>query len=430
MTYSDKRHKNCLFVILKGKIRQFLRKNHEALFIFATLLNKRMEKIFNNTQVAFALKSDTELDRAYFLFKMIASEPLVRIGTAVTNFALKAHLPVEGLIRATVFDHFCGGVNEEDCLTVVDKMFTKGVSSVLDYSVEGKEEEEQFDQALEMTLKTIEFAKERQAIPFAVFKPTGLGRFELYEKLGEGKEFSKEEAEEWQRVVNRFDLVCKTAHAKDVALLIDAEESWMQDAADDLVLEMMRKYNKEKAIVFNTLQLYRWDRVDYLKKIHEIAKLEGFYIGMKLVRGAYMEKENKRAEEKGYVSPICISKEATDVNYDTAVMYMVEHLEKMAIFAGTHNEDSSYKLMKLMDENNIEKGDTRVWFGQLYGMSDNISYNLASNGYNVAKYLPFGPVRDVMPYLIRRAEENTSVAGQTSRELNLIKAERDRRKGK
>jgi len=390
-----------------------------------------MEKIFNNTQVAFALKSDTELDRAYFLFKMIASEPLVRIGTAVTNFALKAHLPVEGLIRASVFDHFCGGVNEEDCLTVVDKMYTKGkVSSVLDYSVEGKEEEEQFDIALDMTLKTIEFAREKQAIPFAVFKPTGFGRFELYEKLGEGKTLTVEEADEWHRVLERFDLVCKTAYEKDVALLIDGEESWMQDAADEVVLNMMRKYNKEKAIVFNTLQMYRWDRLDYLKKVHEIAKEEGFYIGMKLVRGAYMEKENKRAEEKGYMSPICISKEATDINYDDAVVYMVEHLEKMSIFAGTHNEDSSYKLMKLMNENGIAKGDHRVWFGQLYGMSDNISYNLAENGYNVAKYLPFGPVRDVMPYLIRRAEENTSVAGQTSRELNLIKAERDRRKGK
>ncbi|WP_269235824.1 proline dehydrogenase family protein [Flavobacterium flavigenum] len=389
-----------------------------------------MEKIFDNTQVAFSLKSDTELDRSYFLFKMIDSEPLVRIGTAVTNFAIKAHLPVEGLIRATVFDHFCGGVNEHDCLTVVDKMFTKGVSSVLDYSVEGKEEEAQFDAALEMTLKTIEFAKERLAIPFAVFKPTGLGRFELYEKLGEKQTLNAAEQEEWNRVVARFDQVCSEAHKKDVALLIDGEESWMQDAADDLVTEMMRKYNKEKAIVFNTLQMYRWDRLDYLKKLHEVAKNEGFFIGMKLVRGAYMEKENKRAEEKGYVSPICVSKEATDENYDAAVLYMLEHLDKMSIFAGTHNELSSYKLMELMQQKGISKSDNRIWFGQLYGMSDNISYNLAENGYNVAKYLPFGPVKDVMPYLIRRAEENTSVAGQTSRELSMIKAERKRRKGK
>lgn len=387
-----------------------------------------METIFNNTQVAFALKTDTELDRAYFLFKMIDNEPLVRIGTAVTNFALKAHLPVEGLIRATVFDHFCGGINEEDCLTVVDKMFSKGVSSVLDYSVEGKEEEEQFDAALQMTLKTVEFAKERQAIPFAVFKPTGLGRFYLYEKIGEKQPLTIAEQEEWNRVVARFDLICKTAHDKDVALLIDAEESWMQDTADDLVTDMMRKYNKEKAIVFNTLQLYRWDRLDYLKNLHEQAKAEGFFIGMKLVRGAYMEKENKRAEEKGYPTPICASKEATDSNYDSAMEYMMNNLDSMSIFAGTHNELSSYKVMDVMASKGISKNDTRIWFGQLYGMSDNISYNLAEHGYNVAKYLPFGPVRDVMPYLIRRAEENTSVAGQTSRELNLLKIERHRRK--
>lgn len=387
-----------------------------------------MRNLFQNTEVAFALKSDTELERAYFLFKLIEREPLVKIGTAVTNFALKAHLPVEGLIRSTVFDHFCGGVNENDCLSVVDKMFTKGVSSVLDYSVEGKEEEAQFDAALEMTLKTVDFAKERMAIPFAVFKPTGLGRFALYQKIGEGITLTAEEQKEWDRVVERFDTICRIAHQKDVALLIDGEESWMQDAADDLVTDMMRKYNKEKALVFNTLQMYRWDRLDYLKKLHEIAKAEGFYIGMKLVRGAYMEKENARAQEKGYKSPICVSKQATDENYDAAVLYMVEHLDKMAIFAGTHNENSSYRLMELMQEKNIAKNDSRIFFGQLYGMSDNISYNLAAEGYNVAKYLPFGPVRDVMPYLIRRAEENTSVAGQTSRELDLIKKERKRRK--
>jgi proline dehydrogenase len=388
-----------------------------------------MDQIFNNTQVAFALKSDTELDRAYFLFKMIDNQPLVRIGTAVTNFALKAKLPVEGLIRATVFDHFCGGVNEEDCLSVVDKMFTKGVSSVLDYSVEGKEEESQFDLALQMTLKTIEFAKERLAIPFAVFKPTGFGRFELYEKLGEKQTLSPDEKAEWSRVEARFDTVCKEAHAKDVALLIDGEESWMQDAADDLVTRMMQKYNREKAIVYNTLQMYRWDRLEYLKKLQKQAQTEGFYIGIKLVRGAYMEKEIKRAEEKNYPSPICESKEATDQNYDESVRFMLENLDKMAIFAGTHNEESSYKLMGLMQEKGIKPNDDRIWFGQLYGMSDNISYNLAQNGYNVAKYLPFGPVKDVMPYLIRRAEENTSVAGQTSRELTMIKTERKRRKG-
>lgn len=387
-----------------------------------------MEKIFTNTQVAFSLKSDSELDRAYFLFKMIESQPLVRIGTAVTNFALKANLPVEGLIRATVFDHFCGGVNENDCLSVVDKMFTKGVSSVLDYSVEGKEAESQFDAALEMTIKTIHFAKERASIPFAVFKPTGFGRLGLYEKVGEGSPLSVEESKEWDLVQKRFDKVCKLAHDLDVSLLIDAEESWMQDAADQLVESMMEKYNQEKVVVFNTLQMYRWDRLDYLKKLHERAKAKGFFIGMKLVRGAYMEKENKRAAEKSLKSPICESKNATDEHYNQAVRYMMQHIDRMAIFAGTHNEESSYLLMNLINESGTLHNDKRIFFGQLYGMSDNISYNLSDHGYNVAKYLPFGPVKDVMPYLIRRAEENTSVAGQTSRELTLIKSERKRRK--
>lgn len=389
-----------------------------------------MKNLFDNTQIAFSLKSDTELERAYFLFKLIANEPLVRIGTAVTNFALKASLPVEGLIRATVFDHFCGGVNEDDSLKVVDKLFTKGVSSVLDYSVEGKEEEEQFDAVLEKTLKLIEFAKEKKAIPFAVFKPSGFGRIDLYEEVSLGKKLNLSEFDEWNRVVARFEKVCKASYDSDVALLIDAEESWMQDAVDNLVEEMMVKYNKSKPIVFNTLQMYRWDRLDYLKKLHEKAKAEGFFIGMKLVRGAYMEKENERAIEKGYPTPICASKEATDENYDAAVKYMVDHLDMMSIFEGTHNEASTYFLMNLMEEKGIKSTEDKIWFGQLYGMSDNISYNLAAEGYNVAKYLPFGPVKDVMPYLIRRAEENTSVAGQTSRELAMIKAERDRRKVK
>jgi len=389
-----------------------------------------MKDLFNNTQIAFSLKSDTELDRAYFLFKMIANEPLVRIGTAVTNFALKANLPVEGLIRATVFDHFCGGVNEDDCISVVDKMYSKGVSSVLDYSVEGKEEEEQFDAVLEKTLKLIDFAKEKKAIPFAVFKPSGFGRLALYQDISEGKKLNAAETEEWNRVVARFEKVCKTSYDNDVALLIDSEESWMQDPVDNLVEEMMQKYNKSKPIVFNTLQMYRWDRLDYLKKLHVKAKKEEFFIGMKLVRGAYMEKENERAVEKGYPTPICASKEATDENYNAAVKYMVDNIDSMSVFEGTHNESSTYFLMDLMEEKGLRTNDDRIWFGQLYGMSDNISFNLAANGYNVAKYLPFGPVKDVMPYLIRRAEENTSVAGQTSRELAMIKAERDRRKGK
>ena len=384
-------------------------------------------KLFNNTEVAFSLKSDSQLERAYFLFKMIESQPLVRIGTAVTNFALKAHLPVEGLIRSTVFDHFCGGVTEEDCLPNIDKMFTKNVHSILDYSVEGKETEEQFDHALEKTLKTINFGQEKESIPYAVFKPTGFGRFALYQKLTEGQELTVDEKSEWIRVVERYHTVCKAAVEKDVPLLIDAEESWMQDAADVLIEELMEIYNKEKAIVFNTLQMYRHDRLEYLKGLHQRAHQKEYHIGMKVVRGAYMEKERARAEEKGYESPICVDKQATDDNYNAAILYMMEH-PKMALFAGTHNEESSFLLMELAKKYNIKPNDYRLWFGQLYGMSDHISFNLANEGYNVAKYVPFGPVRDVMPYLIRRAEENTSVAGQTSRELGLIKTERKRRK--
>ncbi|MFS4415063.1 proline dehydrogenase family protein [Maribacter sp. 2307ULW6-5] len=387
-----------------------------------------MEKIFENTATAFSLKSDAELERAYFLFKMIANEPLVKLGTLMTNFALKANLPVEGLIRATVFDHFCGGVNEVDCLPVVDKMYQKGVASVLDYSVEGKDEEDPLDHAVQVILTILDFVKEREAIPFAVFKPTAFGRFALYQKKGEGRHLTADEQAEWGRVENRFDKVCKKAHDLNVSLLIDGEESWMQDAADQLVTEMMRRYNTGKTIVFNTLQAYRWDRLDYLKKLHATAVREGFTVGIKVVRGAYMEKENERAEAMGYPSPICASKAATDQNFDEAVRYMIAHLDTISIFAGTHNEASCYALMALLTEKGIAKNDARVWFGQLYGMSDHISFNLAAHGYNVAKYLPFGPVKDVMPYLTRRAEENTSVAGQTSRELSLIKKERKRRK--
>lgn len=384
-------------------------------------------KLFDNTEVAFALQSDSQLERAYFLFRMIQNEPMVKIGTAMTNFALKAHLPVEGLIRATVFDHFCGGVTEEDCLSNIENMYTKGVYSVLDYSVEGKENEAEFDATVQKILKIINFGKEKKSIPFAVFKPTGFGRFKLYQKITEKKELTADEKSEWLRVIERYHIVCKAALTQDVPLLIDAEESWMQTAADHVIEELMAVYNKEKAIVFNTLQMYRHDRLEYLKNLHVKSIEKEFHIGMKVVRGAYMEKERDRAEENGYESPICSDKQATDINYDAAIVYMMKH-EKMALFAGTHNEQSSYLVKELAEKKGINPKDKTLWFGQLYGMSDHISFNLANQGYNTAKYVPFGPVRDVMPYLIRRAEENTSVSGQTSRELNLLKTERKRRK--
>ena len=386
------------------------------------------QRIFDNTKNAFALKSDSELERAYFLFKMISLQPLVKIGTAVTRFALNASLPVEGLVRATVFDHFCGGVSEKDCVSTIDAMYDKNVHSVLDFSVEGKETEALFDAALERVMSLIDFAKDRPGMPFSVFKPTGFGRFEIWRKVTEKEKLTATEEKEWNNIQKRFHKVCEKAKTCDIKLLIDAEESWMQGAVDDLVLEMMQKYNVEKPIVFTTLQCYRWDRLAYLKELHEDGNEKGYHLGIKIVRGAYMEKERARAEEKGYDSPICKDKPETDAHFNAMLVYIFDNLNDIWAFIGTHNEESNYLAIEIMAQNEIANNDPRVWFGQLYGMSDHISYNLAEEGYNVAKYVPFGPVKDVMPYLIRRAEENTSVAGQTNRELRLIQEERKRRK--
>ncbi len=387
-----------------------------------------MASLFENSERAFTLKTDSELKRAYFLFKMISNEPLVRIGTAVTKFALKTNLPLEGLIRSTVFDHFCGGVTAQDCMPVVDKLYGAGVSAVLDYSVEGKEDESQFNACLEKVVELTDFAQHKEAMPISVFKPTGLGRFALWEKKSENVSLTDSEVEEWNRIEARFDTICKRAYDTDVEVLIDGEESWMQDTADNLVAQMMEKYNTKQAIVYNTLQCYRWDRLNYLKRLHLEAKAKGFKIGVKVVRGAYMEKERERAQEQGYPSPICESKQATDDNFNNVMRYIFDNLDDISLFLGTHNEESSLLATTIMQEKGIISNDNRVWFGQLYGMSDHISFNLAAKGYNVAKYIPFGPVKDVMPYLIRRAEENTSVAGQTNRELELIKKEKKRRK--
>ncbi|WP_417866503.1 proline dehydrogenase family protein [Xanthomarina gelatinilytica] len=386
------------------------------------------KQLFDNTEIAFSLKSNSELNRAFLLFKMISYEPLVKVGKTLTNFAIKANLPVDSVIRATVFDHFCGGVNEKDCLPVIDAMYEKGVSSVLDFSVEGKEVESFFDSAMQKTMEIIEFSQNKEAMPIAVFKPTGFGKPYLYEKKSEGQPFTADEQEQWNRIEERYDRVCKLAKEKDVELLIDAEESWMQQAVDDLVTNMMQKYNTEKPIVYNTLQMYRHDRMAFVKAQLEHAKANGYYLGYKIVRGAYMEKENERAIKKGYPTPICESKAATDENFNAAAKFILDHLDTISLFAGTHNEASSYLILDLMKEKGIAKNDNRVWFGQLYGMSDHISFNLAHLGYNVAKYVPFGPVKDVLPYLIRRAEENTSVAGQTGRELMLLTKEKARRK--
>ena len=385
-------------------------------------------ELFDNTEVAFASKSDAALERAYFLFRLIANQPLVRIGTQVAQFALKSHLPVEGLIRASVFDHFCSGTSAEESLEVVNLLADQKVYSVLDYSVEGAKEEISLDDCLTNILATIELSAQSENIPFTVFKPSGFGAFDLYEKVSFNKALTAEEAAAWERVRQRFIACCDLAQKKGMKLLIDAEESWIQPAVNLIVEEMMGRYNRDNAIVHTTAQMYLRDKLTYLKYLNDKAKVEGFIAGVKLVRGAYMEKEREVANERGWGDPICSSKNATDNNFDQAWKFILENLSNFSLYFGSHNEKSTYAIIAAMAKNQLPNDHLQLWFGQLYGMSDHISFNLAHQGYKASKYLPFGPVRDVLPYLIRRAEENTSVAGQTVRELELLQKERKRRK--
>ncbi|MCM4157397.1 proline dehydrogenase family protein [Gramella sp. AN32] len=386
-------------------------------------------KIFNDTKSAFKLKSNADLDRAVFLFSMMDRPTLVKIGSAITEFSLKMHLPVEFLIKKTIFEQFCGGVTTEECKPLLKKMYAENLHTILDYSVEGKETEEDFDTSINKKLELIDYASRNREVSFAMFKPTAIGRFEIWEKVTMKEDLSPDEVEEWNKIIKRVEKLCSHAYDKKVRLYADGEETWMQSAADDLMEQMMRKYNKEEVYIINTLQCYRWDRLEYLKELHEKGKKDGFKIGVKIVRGAYMEKENARAKKMGYPSPICESKEATDVNFNGVLSYCLDHLEDISVFIGTHNEVSSYLALQIMEDKGIAMDDERVWFSQLYGMSDNISYNLAKKGYNAVKLVPFGPVRDVVPYLLRRAQENTSVRGQTGRELSLLLEEKKRRKG-
>lgn len=385
-------------------------------------------KLFDNTEIAFASKSDAALERAYFLFRLIANQPLVKIGTHIAQFSLKSHLPVEGLIRASVFDHFCSGTTAEESLKVVDVLAGQKVYAVLDYSVEGAKEEISLDDCLTHILATIELSAQSENIPFTVFKPSGFGAFELYEKVSLNKALTKEETAAWERVRQRFIACCDLAQKKGMKLLIDAEESWIQPAINLIVEEMMGLYNRETAIVHTTAQMYLKEKLSYLKALKDKAEAEGFIAGVKLVRGAYMEKEREVAKTRGWSNPICSSKEVTDNNFDQAWKFILENLTHFSLYFGSHNEKSTYAIIAAMAENQIPKDHPQLWFGQLYGMSDHISFNLAHHGYKASKYLPFGPVKDVLPYLIRRAEENTSVAGQTVRELELLQKERKRRK--
>jgi len=382
---------------------------------------------FENTQIAFASKSNNDLKRAKLLFKTIASPTMVKIGTGLVNTALALHIPIAWAVKPTIYAHFCGGTTIKDCEPVVETLAKYNVKSILDYSVEGKENIEDINNALEETLRAIKNAGQNPNIPFAVFKPTAFTRHEILVKMSDGT-LSEAEQKEADDFVNRIDILCKTAFENDIPILIDAEDYAFQKAIDDTVDLMMTRYNKEKPIVYNTLQMYRWDRLDFLKQSFEKSQKEGYYLGVKFVRGAYMEKERARAKEMGYKDPIQPNKEATDRDYNAALKFCVENIETIGLFNGTHNEYSNQYLTELMEKHNLKNDDNRIWFSQLYGMSDHISFNLAAKGYNVAKYVPYGPVKHVMPYLLRRAEENTSVKGQTGRELSLILTEEKRRK--
>ena len=385
--------------------------------------------IFNDTKIAFAEKSTAQLEKAKWMFTAIKYPSLTNVGINVLNFTIKNNFPlVTDLVKNTLFEQFCGGETREQSMKVVDKMFKHHVGSIFDYAIEGKEEEAAFDTTCEEIKENIKFAIGNPAIPFVVFKPTGFGRLDLYADVSAGKELTSSEKEEWQRVRNRYEEVCKMAYENKVILMIDAEESWMQDAVDHLVNEMMEKYNQEKAYIWNTIQMYRTGRLEYMAQDLERAKSKNYFLGYKFVRGAYMEKERERAAEKNYPDPIQPTKEATDDNYNAAVDFVLENLDRVAAFFGTHNEKSTELAIDKMKTLGLAHDDERLHFGQLYGMSDNITYWLGENKYNACKYLPYGPVKDVVPYLTRRAQENTSVAGQTGRELSLIQKELERRR--
>jgi len=386
-----------------------------------------LNNLFSDTKEAFSLKSNFELNRAFFLFKIIGNTTFVKLSTVLTNFALKFHLPVTPIIKATVFDHFCGGVSEEDCVPVINKMFHKNVHSVLDFSTEGFDSEKEFDDCLRKKISIIEFAKNKKEIPFAVFKPTCLGSTDLFKKVSKFENLNDSENDSWNRVIQRFDQVCSKAFKENIKILIDAEEVEVQNAIDDLAIKMMRKYNLKTAIVYNTVQMYRKDRLTYLNEMISNQLNDGVIFGLKLVRGAYMEKERNLAVSMNIESPICDTKNETDKNFNSGLDFVFNNFERISFVCASHNEDSILKVISMMELKNLKSNDSSVWFGQLYGMSDNISFNLASKNFNTFKILPFGSVRNLMPYLIRRAEENTSVQGQTGRELQLILKERKRR---
>jgi len=383
---------------------------------------------FNSTEIAFSIKSNRELNKAYWLFLAISNRTLVKIGGYLSKLAINIHFPIKWIVKPTIYSHFCGGETIKDCIPTVYKLSRYNIRSVLDYSVEGKEDPAEIQAALEETLRTIENAANNEFIPFAVFKPTAFAINEVLEKKSAGEPLSPEQEKEADKFRDRIDTLCQKAYELWVPIMVDAEDYCFQNFIDEVVMEMMIKYNRNKTIVYNTYQMYRRDRMDVFHTHLKTANNNDFYLGIKFVRGAYMEKERERAERLGYPSPIYPDKERTDKAFDNALTLAVENIDRVSIFNGTHNEQSCLHLTQLMEKFNIPKNDPRCYFSQLYGMSDHISFNLAHEGYNVTKYLPYGPVRSVLPYLIRRTEENTSIAGQTNREMKMITRERKRRK--
>jgi len=383
---------------------------------------------FNNTEVAFKIKSNYELKKAYWLFRLISSRILVKFGKYIITFVNHIGLPVGWIVKPTVYKQFCGGVTIEDCIPVIDKLAGYNVRSILDYSVEGKESDEDIEKALMETLKAVEFAGSNPHIPFAVFKPTAFVCCKALEELSISDNPSPNALKEGEKFRARINTLCSRAHSLGIPIMIDAEESYFQAFIDKVVMEMMMLYNKKEAIVYNTYQMYRWDRLQVLNNDLAAATENNIYLGAKFVRGAYMERERARAWKMNYRDPIHPDKNSTDRDFNEALRFSVENINRISIFNGTHNEYSCSYLTELMHTHNIKPDDNRIWFSQLYGMSDHISFNLAKMGYNVTKYLPYGPVKHVLPYLIRRTEENTSVAGQTGRELSLIIQELKRRK--
>lgn len=383
---------------------------------------------FDDTQVAFSYKNDRELKKANFIFSLVNNPTVSAIATSLAKISLALHLPVKGLIRMTVFEHFCGGETIEESEKMIEKLARFKVGTILDYSVEGEDDEVSFDKTTQELLSTFDEAKKNSSVPFCVFKVTGLGASDLLEKIVAKSSLSGDEAAAFERIRSRVDSICKKAYELQIPVLIDAEDSWIQNPIDELAYEMMQKYNGQKAVVFNTFQMYRADMLGNLRNAFHEAAMYNYFLGVKMVRGAYMEKEAERAARIGYANPIHPNKQASDDSFNKGLAFCIDNKQRISVMCGSHNEYSNQYLTVLMNKHGMANNDNRVWFAQLLGMSDNISFNLAKAGYNVAKYVPYGPVESVMPYLLRRASENTSVAGQSSRELILIRKELKRRK--